>query len=159
MANWQSFTDEAPDLAEKIRERFTAAKSHVLATLRKDGSPRVSGIEVDFHGQDLLFGSMRDAVKAQDLRRDGRFALHAFPGTESGGDAKVSGCAVELADPAEVETIRDNPGLRYLFRLDLTQAALTWLDGDTINVETWNAGEGVVRFSRSLDGSAQKETL
>lgn len=99
MATWQQFEREAGELASVVRARFEASKSHVLATLRKDGSPRVSGTEVDFQGPDLSFGSMLGAVKAQDLRRDGRCAIHAHPHDD--GDAKVAGVAVEITDPDE----------------------------------------------------------
>jgi hypothetical protein len=91
MATWQQFTDEAPELAEKVLARFRADKSHVLSTVRRDGSPRVSGTEVDFHGPDILIGSMLSAVKARDFRRDGRFAIHAYPGFEDGGAVTCSG--------------------------------------------------------------------
>ena len=87
-----------PELALAVRARFEATKHHVLATLRSDGAPRVSGTEVIIGGDVLALGSMWRAVKALDLRRDGRFALHSNPGDGSmeGGDAKVSGTAVEL---------------------------------------------------------------
>ena len=74
MATWKQFESEAPEFAAVIRTRFEAAETHVLATLRRDGSPRVSGSEVAFQGADLSFGSMLNAVKARDLQRDGRCA-------------------------------------------------------------------------------------
>ncbi|MEV4241888.1 pyridoxamine 5'-phosphate oxidase family protein [Streptosporangium canum] len=79
MAPWEQFESEAGELASAVKARFQAAETHVLATLRKDGSPRVSGTEVDFKGSDLSFGSMLNAVKALALRRDGRCAIHAHP--------------------------------------------------------------------------------
>jgi hypothetical protein len=91
MTTWAQFQAEAEEFAAMVRERFEAAETHILATLRKDGSPRVSGTEVDFKGHDLSFGSMLNAVKALDLRRDGRCAIHAHPSAD--GDAKVAGVA------------------------------------------------------------------
>src|SRR5690349_12713874 len=104
MATWQQFETEAADLAAAVRARFEATKHHVLATLRKDGSPRVSGTEVRIYDGDLTIGSMWNAVKALDLRRDGRFALHANPGDGSmdDGDAKVAGVAREVVDEADL---------------------------------------------------------
>src|SRR6266699_1703961 len=104
MATWEQFSSEAPELAAAVRARFEAAKHHVLATLRRDGSPRVSGTEVDFHGPELTVGSMWQAVKARDLQRGGRFALHANLGDGSmeGGDVKVAGHATEVTDPGEL---------------------------------------------------------
>jgi pyridoxamine 5'-phosphate oxidase-like protein len=101
MATWQAFAAAAPSLADRIHKRFTSAESHILATLRRDGSPRVSGSEVNFREGSLYIGSMYDAVKARDLQRDGRFALHAHPGDPAaGGDAKLAGIATEVTDPA-----------------------------------------------------------
>src|SRR5687767_4858714 len=77
---WVTFTAEAPALAAAVEARLRATKHRVLATLRADGSPRVSGTEVDFWDGDLVLGSMFGAVKARDLLRDGRFAVHANPG-------------------------------------------------------------------------------
>src|SRR5690349_4899851 len=99
MTTWQEFDREAPGLADAVRARFVAHKHHVLATVRADGSPRVSGTEVQFREDgELTLGSMWRAVKALDLRRDARFALHANPGSGSmeGGDAKLAGRAVEI---------------------------------------------------------------
>ncbi|MEV6097105.1 pyridoxamine 5'-phosphate oxidase family protein [Nocardia sp. NPDC051981] len=95
-----------------MRARFEATRHHVLATIRHDGAPRVSGTEVEFTEEDLTFGSIADAVKVRDLQRDGRCALHANPGDGSmgGGDGKVSGIAVEIP-------VRDGNS----FRLDIRE--------------------------------------
>ncbi|WP_419997933.1 pyridoxamine 5'-phosphate oxidase family protein [Streptomyces boninensis] len=139
MATWQQFENEADELASVIRARFEAAETHVLATLRKDGSPRVSGSEVEFKGADLSFGSMLGARKALDLRRDGRCALHAHP--HGGGDAKVAGIAVEVTDPA-------GKGGSHAFRLDLREAVLTAVEGDELVIRLWRPGRPVETFRR-----------
>src|SRR5262245_28608828 len=98
MATWEQFSIEAPALADAIAARWAAHKHHVLATLHRDGSPRVSGTEVEIVEGRLAIGSMPGALKARDLQRDGRYALHANPGHHdmAGGDAKVAGRAREL---------------------------------------------------------------
>ncbi|MFC5664407.1 pyridoxamine 5'-phosphate oxidase family protein [Kitasatospora misakiensis] len=155
MATWQDFEHEAPDLAPAVRARFEANKHHVLATLRKDGSPRVSGIEVDFIGADLTLGSMLDAVKARDLRRDARFALHSNPSDETlaGGDSKVSGRAVELTDDTEraayeSELPEPPPGPYHAFRLELEQVVHTTVEDDRVRISSWRPGEPVRRYER-----------
>ncbi len=155
MTTWQEFSEAAPDLAAGVRARLEANKHHVLATLRKDGTPRVSGTEVQFRGPDLMCGSMWGAVKAKDLQRDGRFALHANPGDGSmaGGDAKVTGVAVEVLDQAELTAFADSeepPGPFHLFRLGLTEVVLTSLhpDGDRLVIETWRPGRPLARVER-----------
>jgi hypothetical protein len=127
----------------------------VLATLRRDGSPRVSGSEVQFHERDLVAGSMPDSVKARDLRRDGRFALHANPGDGSmdGGDAKLAGRAVEVTDPdvlARYAGETSPPEPFHLFRFELDEVVLTSLhpDGDRLVIETWRPGKPVARVER-----------
>ncbi|MDJ0111546.1 pyridoxamine 5'-phosphate oxidase family protein, partial [Rhodococcus erythropolis] len=39
MVTWKQFSEEVPALAVAVQARFKAHKHHVLATLRKDGSP------------------------------------------------------------------------------------------------------------------------
>lgn len=153
MTSWDSFAAQAPELASAVRARFEANKHHVLATLRRDGSPRVSGTEVAFHGPDLVIGSMPGAIKARDLQHDGRFALHAHTGDASmrGGDAKVSGIAVEVTDPEQIEAFRGKgapPGPMHLFRLELTDAVLTSVEEDALIIDVWRAGEKVRRIRR-----------
>ncbi|GAA5106039.1 pyridoxamine 5'-phosphate oxidase family protein [Nocardia iowensis] len=140
MATWQQFASEAPELAAQVRSRFEAHKTHVLATLRRDGAPRVSGSEVEFIGPDLMFGSMPAAMKAADLRRDGRCAIHAHPGD---GDAKVMGVAVEITGPAKA-AFGSPPGV-HDFRLDLTDAVLTSVDtaAELLVIQHWRPGSGV----------------
>ncbi|HEX2042242.1 MAG TPA: pyridoxamine 5'-phosphate oxidase family protein [Acidimicrobiales bacterium] len=152
---WGEFAREAPELAAAVRARFEAARHHVIATLRSDGSPRVSGTEVDFQDGDLILGSMYGAVKARDLQRDGRFALHANPGDGSmaGGDAKVAGVAEEVVgEDVDRNAGESNPSTPFhLFRLRVAEAVLTSLhpDGDRLVIESWRPGEGVVRRERT----------
>src|SRR3712207_1867847 len=97
MAAWRDVLAAEPELAARVQQLFDARAHKTLATLRRDGSPRISGIECRFADGDLWFGSMPEAMKALDLRRDPRFALHG--GSEDPpawtGDAKVAGRAEE----------------------------------------------------------------
>ncbi|HWC83357.1 MAG TPA: pyridoxamine 5'-phosphate oxidase family protein [Pseudonocardiaceae bacterium] len=151
MATWQQFEAEAPELAAQIRSRFEAHEAHVLATLRPDGSPRVSGSEVEFSGAELSFGSMLGAVKAKDLRRDPRLAIHAHPNK---GDAKIAGRAVEVvagADKEAMRTAEQPPGDYHAFRLDLTEAVLTTVDEEAqqLVIQLWRPGKPVKTIRRS----------
>lgn len=141
MTNWQDFEQEAPELAAAVRARFEANRHHVLATLRSSGAPRVSGTEVQFSEGDLTIGSMYGAVKARDLQRDDRFALHANPGDEAmvGGDAKVSGVAVETTPPSAGS---------HRFRLELSEAVLTTVEDDHLVIRSWHPGEGIKSVTR-----------
>jgi hypothetical protein len=169
MDRWTDLVAAEPGLAERVRARFESSKHHILATLRRDGSPRVSGTEIQFFDGDLTIGMMPGSVKALDLRRDGRYALHAHPGDGSmdGGDAKVSGVAVEvtytdrraayvqhLADTAEnvpdgAEDAR--PFEFVLFGLTLRDVVVTSIhpDGDRLQIELWRPGREVEVIERS----------
>jgi hypothetical protein len=154
MATWQEFSDEAPQLAIPVEACFRAHTHHVLATVRRDRSPRVSGTEVRWHGGDLVLGSMHGAMKALDLRRDGRFAVHANPGEGmSGGDAKVAGRAVEVVDPDELRAFTSEeqpPGDFHLFRLALSEVVLTEVaeDEQHLRIRLWRPGHGVDTIKR-----------
>ena len=67
-----------PDFARRVRETFAVRKHATLATVRKDGSPRISGTEVEFDDDagEVYLGMMPGSVKAADLARDPRLAIH-----------------------------------------------------------------------------------
>jgi hypothetical protein len=100
MASWREVEAAAPEFAAAARTFLDAHQHKTIATLRRDGSPRISGTEATFVDGDLWWGSMAHAFKAQDLLRDPRFALHS--GSDDPpmwrGDAKVSGRAVAVED-------------------------------------------------------------
>src|SRR5215213_6153850 len=119
MASWSEVEAAAPELAARARATMDAHKHKVLATLRRDGSPRVSGIEATFTDGELWLGMIPWSRKAMDLRRDPRLALHSasVDPTEDDpsawpGDAKVAGRAVEVDDPALLERLGGRRGGR-----------------------------------------------
>src|SRR5919199_6365942 len=102
-ASWREFAAEAPELAHEVRECFAVRKHCTLATLRADGSPRISGTEVQLGDEAFELGSMPGALKARDLLRDPRCAVHSptvdpVDGDESAwaGEAKVAGLALAV---------------------------------------------------------------
>ncbi|MCH0539884.1 pyridoxamine 5'-phosphate oxidase family protein [Streptomyces sp. MUM 203J] len=135
-SSWKTFQTAEPDFADTVRKRFEAYTHHVLGTLRKDGSPRLSGLEVNFRHGELWLGMMPGSRKADDLRRDPRFALHANPGPGTGmggGDVRLSGRAVEVTDPGSLSRFADDteePGPFVLFRAELTEALRTTVEQD-----------------------------
>jgi hypothetical protein len=156
MASWQEFTQAAPELAEAARALFDAHKHKLLATLRRDGSPRISGIETTFADGELWLGMMPGSRKALDLRRDPRLALHTASEdppddpTRWSGDAKLAGRAVEVRDPALLERhLGDQPGA-HLFRVDLTEVVHTRVGDppDHLVIDLWQEGKGTRRMQR-----------
>ena len=154
MASWGEVRQQAAELASAVEERFTARKHHTIATLRSDGSPRISGIEVQFDADEVTVGSMLGAVKARDLQRDPRFALHG-PSVDPPawrGDAKLAGRADEVTDPEVVSRLNEGapPGPSHLFRADITELSVVRLAeaGDHLVIESWHEGRGVSRAER-----------
>ncbi len=132
MAAFADVETEQPEFAARVRAVFDAHRHKVLATLRADGAPRVSGIEAAFALGDLWLAGMPRSVKFADLRRDPRMALHSGSDEPDSftADAKVSGRAVEVAGGAQraaFATATGNPanGDYELFRIDLEQVVLT----------------------------------
>ena len=167
MASWDEVAASAPDLAGRARVLFDAHRHKVLATLRKDGSPRVSGIEANFSRGDLWLGMMPGSRKALDLRRDPRLALHCAtvdPPDDPAkfeGDAKLAGRAEEITDPARVRAIvtaegqaageaPPEPGSFHLFRVEVTELVLIRVGDppDHLVIEVWREGEGLRRMQR-----------
>ncbi|MEB3370769.1 pyridoxamine 5'-phosphate oxidase family protein [Saccharopolyspora mangrovi] len=156
MTGWQEFTEQAPELAATVRARLESAQHHVLATLRKDGSPRVSGTEVGWHRGELTLGSMPGARKARDLQRDGRFALHANPGDGSMAepDVKISGVATEVTGTdqrAWVDEVGPPQDDAHLFRCRITEAVTTEVSADQTHlvITLWTPERGVRTFQRA----------
>lgn len=151
MARWSEVETEAPELAALARGYLDAHVHKTVATLRRDGSPRISGIEATFAQGELWMGSMWRSTKALDLRRDPRFALHSGSTDPPAwhGDAKLAGRVEEITDPALVATINQDapPGPSHLFRADVTELAVVRLseERDHLLLDTWHAGRGMQR--------------
>jgi hypothetical protein len=156
MPSWSDFEAAAPALAASVRARLDAHTHKTLATLRRDGSPRISGTETAFIEGELWIGSMWQAQKAHDLQRDPRFALHSGSDEpdEWKGDAKLAGVAEEITDPARVAEINGSkapPGPSHLFRLDLREVSTVGLDDErkAIVIDVWTPARGLRTIKRS----------
>lgn len=154
MPSWASIESEIPELAALARDFLEAGVHKTLATLRLDGSPRISGTEAKFGGGELWFGSMPGALKARDLQRDPRFALHSasVDPPDWKGDTKVSGKAIEITDPARREEILGEPSEGFhLFVTDITELSVVSLaeSGKHLWIESWNPARGYSKQKKS----------
>jgi hypothetical protein len=150
MVTWGQFERAEPEFAGRVRALFDAHRHKTIATLRADGSPRISGIEAVFQDGELTFGSMAAARKGADLLRDGRFALHSatvdpVDGAEAQwpGEAKIAGRALPHPSPDA------GPAGEY-FRADVSEVVHTHLDGGArlLVVEWWTPAHGLRRVER-----------
>ena len=134
---------EVPEFAAAVERALRRQKHMTMATLRRDGSPRISGTELEFDGDDVFVGMMPNSRKAVDLHRDPRVAIHGPtvdpPDDPSGwdGEAKLAGQAIELP--------RDGADAPHRFRIEIDEVVLTHLNpaGDRLVIESWHPGRGL----------------
>ncbi|SFB62289.1 hypothetical protein SAMN05216266_13040 [Amycolatopsis marina] len=147
MVNWQEIERDAPEFAARVRAVFGLGTHKTIATLRSDGSPRISGTELEFSDGEVTLGMMGGSMKLRDVRRDNRVAVHSptieppkpdEPGTWA-GDAKLAGRLVGV--PAPPDTPHADAGF---FRVDIAEVALTYLGepADHLAIESWHPGRG-----------------
>ena len=107
MATWADFENASPEMAEagkKLLYQFGVGLAF-LATVRKDGAPRLHPIcptVVNGH----LYALIGPSHKRADLRHDGRYALHTFPPQDVDDEFLVMGRATFIGDPAIAEAVR-----------------------------------------------------
>jgi len=162
MARWEEVAAATGDLAAEVRARFEATGLGLLATLRKDGSPRISGIEPSFAVGEVWLGMMDGSLKALDLRRDPRLAMHSatIDKEVTEGDARITGRAEELFDgdpryAAYVEHLREHSDFDpdagnpfHAFRVDVREIMLLRPAGDHLDIRTWRDGGEVRQIKR-----------
>jgi hypothetical protein len=159
MARFADVEREHPEFAARVRAAFDAHRHKFLATLRPDGSPRISGIEMQFVAGEPWLAGMPQSAKFADLRRDPRFALHSGsdePDSWS-ADAKLSGRATELTADGERRGYAEAAGVPAasvdyeLFRVDLEQVVLVHLDDEktALVIESWRPGRGLTSTQRA----------
>jgi len=155
VARWLAVEEAEPNFAARVRRLFEAGRHKTIATLRADGSPRISGIECEFAGGDLRFGSMTGARKGSDLQRDPRFALHGptFHPTEGKegdwpGEAKIAGRAVSAGSLGTDQASEQPDG--ELFIADITEVVITRLNAAATRlvIESWSPSHGLRKVER-----------
>ena len=95
---WEEFKANAPEIAALGEERFNRTDLVLLATLRKNGWPRISPVEVIIVDGHLFLGMMWRSMKALDLQRDPRCTVHSTVSNKDGseGEVKLYGNALEI---------------------------------------------------------------
>lgn len=151
MAAWNEFAAAEPALAERVSALFRAHKHHTMATIRRDGSPRISGTEVDLSEGELRLGMMSGSRRAADLRADPRLAIHSHsvdpPDDDPAawaGEAKLSGVAVDEGSVGEGDEAADS------FRVDVREVVFTRVGTppDHLVISWWTPEKGLRRIER-----------
>ena len=160
MVAWVSVEEAASELATAVRGRFEAYGLGLLATLRRDGSPRISALEPLFALDELWLGMMPRSLKVLDLARDGRFSLHSATTDKqaTNGDAKIGGVARRIEDEATFAAFREafaaatgSPppdGPFELFRADVHEISMVKPAGDHLQIDSWSERGGIKHVDR-----------
>lgn len=155
MVAWGAFAAAAPYIAGTFQRRHAATGNLCLmATLRADGSPRVSPIEPRIFEDRLVLVGMPGTLKFRDLGRDPRFSLHtATVDPHLGdGDAKVWGVVENVSDVGVherfAEYLFEDSGLDLrgeqldpFYVGDIAGGSAIDLEGDKLKITIWKAGE------------------
>jgi hypothetical protein len=109
MASWAEFEDAAPEIARIGRALLERHHMAYLATVRKDGSPRVHPVSPFIIDGRLLVATPPNSPKAADQLRDGRYMLHALPG-EDDAEFSVGGRTSVVTDgPVRQAILKESP--------------------------------------------------
>jgi Pyridoxamine 5'-phosphate oxidase len=149
MVSWTDFEALAPDLAKLGRERLERLGFALVGTIRRDGTPRISPVEVRFVQRELAVNILSDSLKARDLDRDARILLHSpmLSSDDPNDEFKLRGRAREDADPDLCAAVADltwhPPPESRVFVVDIESAAfVAWSKGE-MTVTRWSSERGL----------------
>jgi hypothetical protein len=141
MFSWSQFERAEPKLASVGREKIERLGFMLLGTIRLDGTPRISPVEVRVVEGELVFNLVRPSTKLADVRRDRRVLLHSpmLNADDPNDEFKLRGRAVDIEDPAlrEKAALWTAPPAFDAFRVDLESVAFVeWAKGER-SVSLW----------------------
>jgi hypothetical protein len=134
---------EQPRLTRLGRQRLIEPGVLLVATVRGDGTPRISAVEPLVLDGALWLGMMWRSTKARDLLRDPRVLVHSVVTGRDGGEGefKIRGTVRAEGDPgvgrryadtvAEQLGWRPDPGLVHLFDVDIADVTFIRYDDAT----------------------------
>ena len=82
MASWGVFAAAASEIAAVGARLLEEHHLAYLATVRRDGAPRVHPVSPFIIDGRLVVATPASSPKAGDQRRDGRYAMHCLPGKD-----------------------------------------------------------------------------
>jgi len=137
MATWFEFAQAEPSLAQTgagLLFQYGVGLAF-LATIRKDGAPRLHPVCPVLSNDRLYVLIMPNSPKRLDLERDGRYALQAFPQDRPDSDEFYLNGKSRLIDDPEIHTIVLSDAKHYaspneiLFELEIDRAMHTQWEG------------------------------
>ena len=163
--SWSDFERAAPDLAAVGRDRIERFGFVFLATVRKDGGPRVNPVEAHFVEGELTHALLPRSVKALDLLRDPRAYLHTpVLDAELGrpGEFKLRARAFLIEDEGYRHAVQDAVAARSgwrppddwrFFRQEIEGAAFHEYDeaAEAHVLKRWTPGRGYESTTRPIN--------
>jgi hypothetical protein len=152
VAGWNSFEQEAPELATVARDLWERYGLMYLATVRADGSPRVHPVVPLLAGGRIFVAIAQQSPKWWDIGRDSRCLLHCLPGGRD--DEVVLRCHAQEAPEARQivrqvarHQVHDDD---HIIEFDLTQVEVGWWEHvgqpDTYSIRMrWEPMRGVTQ--------------
>jgi hypothetical protein len=146
--SWNEFEWDSPELAALDYQKLNR-KIAYLATLKKDGSPRLHPVKPFIGNHRLFIFTEPSSPKIRDLRRNRCYALHSAMGGEGPLiEVLVSGDATEISDPVERTLAKSIAALPVvsdsyvMFEFKVYQMLVVEYDGDQQIVHRWEKGSG-----------------
>jgi Pyridoxamine 5'-phosphate oxidase len=171
--HWSDLEHAQPRLAGLAQQRLIRPGVVLVATIRQDGTPRISPVEPYVLDGDLWLSMMWRSTKARDLLRDPRILVHSVitnrDGTE--GEFKIRGTARAEHNPGVLcryaEAVANSlgwnpePGRFHLFGVDIDQAIFISYDPPTGNqhVAMWPSNREFVRRATSATSVGNPEPI
>jgi len=160
---WAELAEREPRLAEVGRERLLGPGVVLVGTIRRDGTPRLSGVEPFVLDGELWLSMMPTSMKARDLDRDPRVLVHSVITNRDGGEGeyKIRGVARAETDPGVQRRYADavsralgwtpTPGEFRLFAVRISDVTVLRYDDATGDqfVTRWPDGGEYVRRGTS----------
>lgn len=159
---WSELEQAQPRLAEWGRQRLVEPGVLLVATIRRDGTPRLSPVEPLLLDGTLWLGLMWHSTKALDLLRDPRILVHSIITSRKGGEGefKLRGRAWAQDDPAGQRRYADQTarelgwrpgdGRIHLFGIDIDEVTcIRYEDPGDQYVAQWPPGREFVRRATS----------
>ncbi len=148
---WADFERSESRLASSVRDRFESHRHGVVATLRSDGAPRLSGIETPIRDGQLWLAMDKASRMAEDLGRDPRFSIHSAPDEEElwQGDARIEGRALPSLDNEMALFVRghrfpiEDTSTMALFTTHITRVVLVRVEDRSLLVASWTPDGGM----------------
>jgi hypothetical protein len=141
MPSWDEFERAAPQLAAAARERIERHGFMLLGSIRRDGTPRISPVEVRLVHGELAMCFLRSSTKAVDVRRDPRVVLHSpvVHSDDPNEELKLRGRLAQVTDPALVQAaaLWTAPPDFDVFALDVASVALVEWSRGRMTVQRW----------------------